>query len=403
MHRSRRLLAALFALVVASGCDSLLSPPIYGSLRVKVVSRNGAPVAGVPVTVYFVQQRLVLGTTDAEGSFTFERLPENKYGVFNDLIDGYSRPEIVRPGPRTDFVDEIKVTRGATASAQMTLLKIGPGTIVAKVSDPAGAGVSGIRVSLYSGAGGTVREGTTGANGTFTFADVPFGDWGVTAARPAQYRDSAETPTLSRDALIIDDGALANANFTFAPCSGAIAATIRDNTGAPVTGSKVALYQFGVDRDSGAVDANAARTFGPLPCEDFGMRVTSVPIGWNIVPGRGFSFIDGLFVHRNATRTAPLRVQRVACRGLIRATVTDNTSAGVNGAEVVVYTGDIQYKRITTPSDGVVSFGDLPCDRTWGVFVIPPPSHALGAVSFFDGIVLTNGATIDRAFVLTKR
>lgn len=293
------------------GCDSLLSPNVYGSVHVTVVRRDGTPIADVPVTVYFVQRRLEAATTDAGGSYTFERLPAGSYGVFTDVIPGYSRPEFVRSGPRTDFVDKIQVASGATATAELSLLKIGPGTINATVTEPGGAGVQGIPVTLYTGAGGAQREATTDASGRVSFADVPFGDWGVRAVRPPIYLDSAEAPVVFRDGIIVDEGSAESAAFTFTRCTGALTARVLDDANNPVPGTKLVLYHFGVEVDSATTGGSGAHTFSALQCQDYGVRVAAVPSGWTLVPGRGSEYVDGLFMHRAGALTATLRVMRV--------------------------------------------------------------------------------------------
>jgi len=307
-----RFLVGAAAATGMGGCDSLLSPSVYGSVKVTVVRRDGTPIANVPVTVYFVQRRLEAATTDAVGSYTFERLPAGSYGVFNEVVPGYSRPEFVRPGPRTDFVDKIQVASGGTATAQLSLLKIGPGTIVATVTEPGGAGVQGIPVALYTGAGGAQREATTDAAGRVTFADVPFGDWGVQAVRPSRYLDSAEAPVVVRDGIIVDEGNAQAAAFTFAPCAGTLTARVLDDGNNPVPGAMLALYHFGEEVDSASTGGSGTHTFSALQCQDYGVRIAAVPSGWALVPGRGSEYMDGLFVHRAGALTATLRLQRVA-------------------------------------------------------------------------------------------
>ncbi len=402
MRRRAGLVAGLVAAAAMWGCDSLLTPSLYGSVQVTVVRRDGTPIPNVPLTVYYIQRRLYAGTTDANGVYTFELVPEGSYGVFSELIPGYARPEQVRPGPRTDFVDNIDVARGATATAQLSMLKVGPGSIVATVSESGGGSLAGIAVTLYRGAEGAVREGVTDGNGRVTFADVPFGDWGVSVTRPSKYLDSAEAPLLVRDGLLVDEGSVEKAEFTFAPCTGTIAARVRDDTNGPVPGARISLYQFGQDVDSAVAPASGDHPFTGLQCRDYGVRLTAAPIGWTLVPGRGFNFVDGLFVHRGATRTADLRVQRVACRGTLRVTVVDNNGSAVGGAGLLLYTGGVAYRNSVTPANGIVSFADLPCDRDWGVSVTPPATHSVPAASsYFDGIVFTNGQTINRTFTLT--
>lgn len=406
MTRALRILAITAIALFGAGCDSLLTKPtLYGSVGVQVTQRNGVPIPGVPLRLYTGERSMAYGATDADGRYTFGLVPDGRYGVATSLIPGYARLEGVRPGPPTSYVDQLTVTAGAEAIAQLSLLKQGPGTIVATVTEPGGAPVAGVAVTLYTGAG-TRRESVTNGTGHFTFANVPFGNWGVSVLRPAHYLDSAEAPIVHHDDIIVDEGSLDSASFTFAPCTGAIATTVRDDAGAAIPGAAVTLYTSQRSLDSAVADAGGAHQFQNIECANYGVTVTSVPIGWTIVRGRGSSFVDGLFVHRNGTRAAALRVQRVACRGTLSVTVTDNTGATVPGAGLVVYTGSVPYQNGTTGASGALSFPQLPCDREWGVYVTPPATHAVAfgsGSSYFDGIRFTDGQTITRAFVLTKK
>lgn len=405
--RTAAWLAALAAgSLTMGGCDSLLTPSVYGSLRVTVTQRDGRPIANIPVTAYRIDRRLDRGTTDADGTYTFERLPANSYGVEDTVIAGYMLAEMVRPGPPTNFADKIVVTAGRVATARLVLLKVGPGTIAGSVADPGGAGIAGIEVSLYSGQAGTVRKATTGATGAFAFTGVPFGNWGVSALRPEQFRDSAEAAILYHDNLLVDDGSTVTASFALAPCAGALAVQVKDDRGSAVPGAGIALYHFGRDTDSATTDSAGGHVFAGVACQDHGVRIRSVPIGWTVIPGRGSAYMDGMFVRRGATRTATLGVRYVTCRATLRVNVRDGAGAPVAGAALVLYTGDVAYRSATTTGSGTVSFANLPCDRDWGVYVTPPTTHTVGTgagVSYFDGIVLSDGATATRTFVLTAR
>jgi hypothetical protein len=399
-----RLIAIASALTATLGCDKLLTPALYGSLKVQVTRYDGTPIAAVPLTVNFGGRRMAAGITDSAGFYTFELLPEAEYGVYAKVIPGYSLPESVRPGPRTDFVDSIAVTRGATGTARLSLLKIGPGSVIAKVTEPNGTPVADVPVTLYSGSNGPFREDTTDASGQVLFTNVPFGDWGVQVVRPVRFRDKFDWPFDQKDGLIVEEGGAPRAEFTMARCGGAVSMRVHDNANFPVPGARVVLYSQGTDLDSVFVDSAGSHTFEPLGCNDFGVRVTDVPIGWRIVPGPGTSYIDGIIVYRgDATPRVTLYVAREACRGIIRAVVTDNTGATVGNAEVVVYTGTVHYQRSFTHANGVASFVDLPCDRDWGVFVIPPASHALSDRGYVDGIRLVDKTVTEVKFLLTRR
>lgn len=399
-------LLALALVAAAAACDSLVTKPsLYGSVEVQVTTRTGAAVADVPLTLYTGVRRIAYGKSDANGRFRFDLVPEGRYGIEQKVVPGYALLAGLLPSDTGVFVDQVVVRPGESASTSLTMLKQGPGTVSVQVQLPDGRPVPEVVVSLYS-AEGPLREASTNATGTVTFANVPFGNWGVSAFRQPPYLDSAETPFPTFDRIIVDEGSRSDYRFTFEPCFGNIAASVRDSSGVIFANSMVVLYNSQRALDSGLTDAAGVRRFENLPCADFGVRVATVPIGWSIPQVRGVGFADGLFVHRGATRNATMVLPRQACRGSLRARALDVGGAGVAGARLVVYTGDLVWADVVTDPSGVHNFGQLPCEREWGVYVTPPAGYSVpvgSGSSYFDGIrFTTNGELQIRTFTLRR-
>jgi hypothetical protein len=344
--------------------------------------------------------------TDTNGTYTFVDVPQGRYGVLADVPPGYARLSDVVPAPRTDYVEELKVEGGSVLTARLSFLKKGPGTIVASVTEPDGSPLSAIPVTLY-GSTGPIRSAITGTNGRFVFDPAPFGNLGVSAQRSAAYLDSAESPFMARDRIVVDEGSTHLAQFTFVPCIGSITATVRDEAASPVPGATVTLYASTRMITEGTVDAAGSRQFANLGCADYGVSVRT-PIGWTTPPGRGASFADGLYVHRGGTLTPVLSVRRVTCRATLRVRVGDDQGTAVAGARLVLYASVQAYREVITGVDGLGTMDQIPCDREFGVYVTSPPpvGYAVAAgrgSSYFDAILFADGSVVDRTFVLSRR
>ena len=83
MRKHRLLRATMVATcVLAAGCDSWLSTPsLYNTVQVTVTQPNGAPIPDVSLELYTGLRPMGYGTTDANGAFTFTRVPQGGYGV----------------------------------------------------------------------------------------------------------------------------------------------------------------------------------------------------------------------------------------------------------------------------------------------------------------------------------
>jgi hypothetical protein len=200
-----RAIAGFLALAAVGGCEAMLSPNQYGEVRVTVTTAAGAPVEGVPVTLYTGARPIEYAHTDAGGVYLFERVTRGNYGVLAGLPRGF--------GDRTDapylVQDNIDVLPDARRDIAFTLVPC-TGTLTVAVRDKAGRPVAGARVILYD-AQTTVDAQATGADGTWRFESVSCGEYGVrlepiagytiTAGRGTSYLDglriSQTSPTIS--------------------------------------------------------------------------------------------------------------------------------------------------------------------------------------------------------------
>jgi hypothetical protein len=397
-------LAAMSVAALAVGCDSLLTKPsLYGTVDVNVTRRNGDVIAGADLILYTGERPMGYGTTDSVGFHEFVDVPEFIYGVRAIPPAGYMRMEDLAASPPTDFVHNLQLQGGEKIAVRFSFLKKGFGTIIAEVTEPDGTPLAHVPVTLYEPTA-SLRSAVTDAAGRFAFDSILYGNYGVFATRSAAYLDSAETSFLVHDGIFVDEGSRALTSFVFVRCSGSISALVRDESGLPVPGSALTLYNSSRVLDQGPTGADGTRLFEKLGCEDHGVRVQP-PIGWTAPEGRGTSFNDGLFIHRGSALTTTLKVQTVTCRATLRVRVADDAAVALGGVPITLYTSTVVYRNVFTGSDGLVVMDQIPCDREYGVRVTPPAGYTVVQArgsSFFDGILFTNGSVVERAFTLVR-
>ncbi len=397
---------AVACALLLGACDQLVtSPSRYTALDIRTERRDSSAVRGVQIILYTGQRIVQYATTDAQGRALMERVPEGPaYGVRVVKPDGYEFPERLLGGPPSDFVIGLNLRADSTPVMKFRLLKVGPGTAIARVMDTQGAPVVGADVELYAPAG-VERKGKTGADGRVSFSAVPFGQYGVRAYRPVAYRDFDESAPVYQDGLLIEDGVTATGTLSITRCQGTINLRVADPVYGGAPGILAYLFFWNGVVDSARTGSDGTVRWQTPGCADYGVRIVGTS-NWRVTPGRGSEFTDGLVIHRGTVRDASLVVQYNTCRGAIRVTVVDGTGALVPGAGLTLYAaggGDPVVSGVATTGTG--TFGDLACGPPErGVRVTPPSGWTMaGAASdHVDGLVVTSGATLDVRFTLTR-
>ena len=190
----------------------MLSPNQYGEVRVTVTAVGGAPVAGVPVTLYTGPRPIEYAHTDAAGVYTFERVTKGNYGVLAGLPRGFGDP--------TDapylVEDDLDVEPDARRDVAFTLVPC-TGVLTVAVRDGSGRPVAGARVILYD-AVTTVDTQPTGADGVWRFEHLACGEYGVRLEPAAGYTITAGRGTSFLDGLRITRSTPAvTVSFTVTP------------------------------------------------------------------------------------------------------------------------------------------------------------------------------------------
>ena len=399
-----RALFAAALVAVATDCTSLLTDPArYGVVDVLAHRRNGAAIPGVGLELYAGNRPMGYAVTDSAGAHRFTLVPEGFYGVRAVLPDGYSLVERLVAAPPSDFVQGLHVTRAPLSPVAFTFLKQGPGTLSVAVRESDGTPVAGVTTYLFAPSG-TKGGGITDTGGQVTFNAVPFGVYGIRVSRPDLYRSDTEPLFAVQDGFLVDEGSRDSATFRFSRCSGSVQLEVVDEGARPVAGFPVTLYNSTGTVTDTVTASSGSYTFSPLACREFGVRLRPL-IGWTITEGRGSSFADGLRVSKTVSPTVTLQVHAVTCRGTIRALVQDAPGAAIPGAVITLFTVVSDYRTGTSGADGRVTFEQIPCGQEFGVRIAPPPGYSVTAgrgSSYFDGIVIANGATTDLTFRLTR-
>lgn len=398
MRRAIVLITSVLATLVVAACESLITKPsLYGTIRAEVKRRDGTPIAGAQVQLYTGQRPIGFATTDANGAYTFVDVADGVYGLRTFPPAGYFNIQSVIGGKDSSFRDQLQLNPGDNLRVSFSFLKEGRGTITARVIDSDGKPMPDVRVVLFS-SGGSIADSKTDQSGSFQFATVPQGNYGVFAARPIAYQDSGEAPLPSRDGIVVDDGSTHLASFQFALCNGSLDVRVRDNTGAPVPGTLLTFYgAFGV-QDS-ILGADASRSIPKLGCGSYGVRIRP-PVGWTADEGRGTTFQDNLSIHRGTALNVALTVKRIG-RGTVRIQIMDQFGGPVANTRVVLYTGQGLVRDVVTGADGFVSMTDLLVNSEYGVRVVPAGSYTSPegpGTTFIDGIKLVDGQTRDYVF-----
>lgn len=400
MKRSMLMVASIFGVIA---CDQMVTKPArFGAVEVRTTRRDDTPVARVPLVLFTGLRVMAYDTTDANGEARFVRVPEGlAYGVYAGIPEGYERPERLLGGSISDFVP-FDVRRDSVPTVNFKFLRIGPGTVAARVLKEGEGPAANAEVELYA-ANGVVSKRQTDADGRARFDAVPFGAYGIRTLRTPEYRDVDEGPLLNQDGLVVEDGVTATGTLTLRKCLGSIVLRVAD----PVRGSAAAvgteLFTATAVIDTGRTMSDGTVRYDKLQCGAYGVRIRP-SADWIIASGRGTSFMDGLVVHRDATVNVLLPVQYDSCRGSIRATVVDAAGTPIAGASLVMYTEYDDPTVTQVATNGTTLFVNLGCAVRRGVRVTPPPNWTVRegpGSSYIEGFVVTSGGVVDLRFTLT--
>jgi uncharacterized protein len=162
------------------------------------------------------------------------------------------------------------------------------GSIRGTVTDNTGAAVPNAAVEL-SGNGQPARSTTSGADGVYTFANLPTGTYTLAVTPPTAFVTGATGTT----SVTVAAGAQANAAafvLDRVNANGSIRGTVRDASGVSVANAAIALTGNGQAARTANSGADGVYTFAGVPAGTYTLTVTA-PAGFTISLVEGTVFV----------------------------------------------------------------------------------------------------------------
>ena len=370
---------------------------LYEGVTVNLVDADGTVVATT--------------TTDADGSYSFDKLPAGTYSV-----------TVVQDGPiagleQTGDPDATK----DNSSEPITLNNVNPsttdvnfgyiadnslsGTVYRDDSrngdqDGTEPGYSGVTVQLLDASGNVVATTTTDANGTYSFSKLPDGTYSVKVVKDGELADTEQTedPDATKDnasepvTLGEDNPTKDHIDFGYVPDYSIHGLVYRDGDRNETHGATEKGYANQTvelrDKDGKVVattttDANGAYSFSKLPAGDYTVKVVKdgalTDLDQTEDPDSTKDSASGVISLSNDHRTeTDVNFGYIANNSINGAIYRDGDRDGRKGGTEGRYSGvtvqllDKDGKVIattTTDKDGKYSFEHLP-DGTYSVKVV---------------------------------
>jgi hypothetical protein len=231
-------------------------------------------------------------------------------------------------------------------------------TISGKVSDEAGAPISGVTMTL-TGPGNTTTISATGADGSYSFGGLRDGDSFTITPSKSNYTFSP--PSRSFDNLTSG----ATADFVGTVRRFTVQGVIKDSLGAGILGVTVSLD--GTSSATAITDGNGSYSFQSLAG---GGSYSVTPT----LQGAAFSPLSTTFNNLSSDRTANFTGQfpSVVISGVVRDAVT---GAGLPGLRLIL--SGSRTSLADTFTEGRYSFFGVPVGGTYSVTLSPNPSNSL--------------------------
>lgn len=239
--------------------SNITCTPLPGSVT-GTVRVSGTGQSGVAVTLTQGTTTIGSTTTASGGTYTFANIPPGVYSA-----------SVTPPANTTCASNPQNVTvvsnQAATANFDCTPI-LGSVTGAVRVS---GVGQSGVLVLLSQGAT-NIGQAATGANGTYTIANIAPGTYSAAIAPPAN-----TTCTPNPQSVTVAANQASTANFDCTPLAGAIVGTVRfDGVG---QGGRVVVVSQGISTAGTATTAaDGTYRVSPLDPGTYSVSVTP-PVG----------------------------------------------------------------------------------------------------------------------------
>lgn len=286
-----------------SRVDVFMTQAQPGSIAGKItVLSTGAPVAGVIVQAKDkTTGDIFTGTSQTDGTYVIKNVPSNTTtgylvttplaangGNLDTLGYGGSVPTSYG-GPEATAKPAVVVAPSQTVTGIDFALTLFPGSISGTVrrhdksqTDPSSL-VAGATIVATATVGTKVYTATTGADGTYSIANVDPGVYKVTATAPGFATAGPKTATVnSKLNTVVDFVDDALGNFALVPVPpGSLSGLVETSQGVPIPGATVAVVDS-TGKVLGQVTTGAVQTRGSYT---FNYIVTNVPAGGSVIVG----------------------------------------------------------------------------------------------------------------------
>lgn len=212
-------------------------------------------------------------------------------------------------------------------------LNLSAATLTGKVMGPQNEPLAGVQLTLSNGR--RTRTATTGADGTFTWADLGPGNYTLTASH-SDYKPA------SRSDIRLTPGQAARVDLKLVPVHGSVAGAVTAAGQVPLAGAQVRV-EGSAGTLTATTDGRGSFSLAKVPEGTYTVRVLL----------EGFQPAEASNVRVKSGQVSRVTVALKPLQGLIAGTVTDNRNRPLAGATVTILGPDgTPVASATTGDDG---------------------------------------------------
>jgi hypothetical protein len=268
-----------------------------------------------------------------------------------------------------------------------------------------GAPVAGVELELYTGAR-PMGFGTTDGSGSFVFATVPDGNYGIYAYTfPAGYHTldalTGGPRSIIKDGLTVSPTSSPHVDLVLAKEGpGTVKAVVLQPDGTPMAAVPITL----VNQNTGTIqtelaDASGTKVFTNVPYGFYVVRVTS-PDWFPGSSAQQFVYTRGIPIDSGARDSVSLVIS--PCRGTLTARVINSSGAPVANYPLRLYTSTDILEEPLTDATGSHVFSGLVCGE-YGIAIRPKAGYsyvdAYGLA--YNSVDITRGLSVTFTYRVT--
>ena len=330
----------------------IVNTRLYGSVSGMKVDGNGNGLGGARIGLYGendLNNPIQVAVSNNDGSFSFTEIPYGNY-VIKEISSptGYILTEETFDVSITEDGQVIPVEIVNTAIT---------GSVSGKKVDENGKGLGGATIALYkdSTTGKPVKTTKTASNGSFSFTDIPYGDYIIKeAAAPSGYILTDEEFPVS----ITSNGQVVTIQIVNKGITGSVSGMKVDDSGNALGGATIGLYKSGNTTTPIATTTSAANgsfSFTNIAYGSYIVKEIAAPTGY-VLTDKEFP----VTINSNG-QVITIEITNKLITGSVSGMKVDENGKGLAGALVGLYnkTGTRPIATTTSAQDGSFSFTNL--------------------------------------------